>query len=521
MLRGLFGAWNYLEVYPCVPFMLLYHLTARAHVAGNARHTPTRLHQNNVGPSTQKQQAISSWTMDKAAEEFSCHLQRCLHQEKAGANKHCTAGYRMFRADKVDNVLLNPGDCVITVKADVQASFSLSKYYAVHAVICYEGSVESGHCTCRAGGGGVCKHVAAVLWFLLDVRRMGHHVVPNTLSCTEEPRQWGTRKKPAKVTCENFLDLSFVKHVPGKLTSQNRRPAVEASKVAMTSSALQALSADLDECQMSPMLSALIKESNYEARPKDTVCRPLTTQEMRRISIPLHVLPETCCKHFAECAVTLEEAYEIEEKTWGQSSTPLWYHERSNRITASRFGEIVKCRAPVTEKFSESIFSSRRTPVAKHMRVGMANESAALARYTAAKDVTVRATGLCVNPGIPILGASPDGLVWDGHIQEYGLVEVKTLSKAMEDQCKMEELVTGNKVPFLNAGELKKNHNFYFQIQGQLALAGLRWCDLVADCGDELFIERVAFNEDVWKKMVLCLVDFHNKYFKEKENHCQ
>ncbi|MDD9361618.1 MAG: YqaJ viral recombinase family protein, partial [Anaplasma sp.] len=61
----------------------------------------------------------------------------------------------------------------------------------------------------------------------------------------------------------------------------------------------------------------------------------------------------------------------------------------------------------------------------------MKNEAAALKCYKTKKRAQVFSIALCVNPGLPMLGASPDGLVWDEDVQEYGLIEVKTVSRVI------------------------------------------------------------------------------------------
>ncbi|XP_042143266.1 uncharacterized protein LOC121833762, partial [Ixodes scapularis] len=139
------------------------------------------------------------------------------------------------------------------------------------------------------------------------------------------------------------------------------------------------------------------------------------------------------------------------------------------------------------------------------MRAGLQNEAAALKRYKAKQKVQVFSVGLCINPGLPMLGASPDGLVWDEDIQEYGLVEVKTVSRAIDaNLTTFEEVMSRGFVEFIHADKsVDKKHKHYYQVTGQLALTGLEWCDLVVDWAKDCWVTRVPFDEALWVNVMV------------------
>lgn len=130
--------------------------------------------------------------------------------------------------------------------------------------------------------------------------------------------------------------------------------------------------------------------------------------------------------------LTLEEAQELESRTRRQSSSPLWHHERQGRLTASKFGDIIGREAPVTAKFVQHVLGGSSIQATKYMVAGSKNEKAATQRYAARTGNTVYDAGLCVNPGVPFLGASPDGVARDSITGDFGLIEVKTLARAMD-----------------------------------------------------------------------------------------
>ena len=50
---------------------------------------------------------------------------------------------------------------------------------------------------------------------------------------------------------------------------------------------------------------------------------------------------------------------------------------------------------------------------------------------------------------------------------------------------------------------LEKRHNYYYQVQGQLALLNLQWCDFVVWTRSGIHVERITFDRDFWSKQCL------------------
>ena len=48
--------------------------------------------------------------------------------------------------------------------------------------------------------------------------------------------------------------------------------------------------------------------------------------------------------------------------------------------------------------------------------------------------------------------------------------------------------------------KLKKNHDYYYQIQGQLEMNGLNFCDFVVFREVDLYIERIYRSKSFWKE---------------------
>lgn len=56
---------------------------------------------------------------------------------------------------------------------------------------------------------------------------------------------------------------------------------------------------------------------------------------------------------------------------------------------------------------------------------------------------------------------------------------------------------------------LKHTDKFYYQVQGQMALAGVLWCDFMIYTFKNYTIERIRFDSDFWNSMQTRLTRFY------------
>ncbi|XP_076834486.1 uncharacterized protein LOC143480599 [Brachyhypopomus gauderio] len=175
--------------------------------------------------------------------------------------------------------------------------------------------------------------------------------------------------------------------------------------------------------------------------------------------------------HLISLAVTPEIANQIEKATRSQSSSREWHELRKPRVTASRFREICHVRGwSSAENLAQRILKG--THQTADMRRGLAMETAAVEEYCGLRNVNFSPCGFLVHPDAPWLGASPDGLIYDPReYPPYGLVEVKCPNIRSYVDCTYLGAMNGTLA-------LKHQHAYYWQIQGQLLISGLKWCDL-------------------------------------------
>lgn len=196
------------------------------------------------------------------------------------------------------------------------------------------------------------------------------------------------------------------------------------------------------------------------------------------------------------------EREKLQQDTIGQHNNSLWEEKRKNRITASKFGQIVKRldHTPCHNLVKSLLYPKNLNSAA--VVFGRLHEKDAIMKYQEIQNVDVKECGLFVDRFRPFLGATPDGLVNDD-----GLVEVKCLPSVTTPlkEC-VKEKGKNTCLEINRKGDLtlKKKHNYYYQIQGQLNVTERNWCDLIVytSC-KEIFVERIFVDKELWLNIML------------------
>ena len=189
---------------------------------------------------------------------------------------------------------------------------------------------------------------------------------------------------------------------------------------------------------------------------------------------------------------------------------------RFGRVTSSNLGAICKCKnSNEPESLIKTVMGYNNFSNAS-VKWGRDHEPAARKKYILVKKaaghkISVTETGLYVQKDIPFLGASPDGLVNDD--DQKGVLEVKCPFK-----YRFSKIAEGTKDPQfcckLNGDkiQLKQNHNYFYQVQAQMALTNTQWCDFVFWTLSDVHIERINFNEQFWQECLVKVITFYQKF---------
>lgn len=56
---------------------------------------------------------------------------------------------------------------------------------------------------------------------------------------------------------------------------------------------------------------------------------------------------------------------------------------------------------------------------------------------------------------------------------------------------------------------LKPTHKYFSQVQFQMGVTGRKWCDFVIYTKEDIFVQRVSFDELCWEKLsIACQIFF-------------
>ena len=199
-----------------------------------------------------------------------------------------------------------------------------------------------------------------------------------------------------------------------------------------------------------------------------------------------------------------------------EQRSEAWYEARCGRVTGTRFSDLVAGESTKTYK---SLISDIACEIITHrqdegytnaaMEHGIETEPDARAEYEAVMGVKVAEVGFIMRDEIDKyhdwVGISPDGLTPDG------MIEIK---------CPMMR----THIEYIEGGKLPTEYRY--QVQGQLFVTGLPYCDFVSYVEDmKLFIVRVLPDEELFvefeRRLDKLIIDVNNKletYYKYDYN---
>ena len=98
-------------------------------------------------------------------------------------------------------------------------------------------------------------------------------------------------------------------------------------------------------------------------------------------------------------------------------------------------------------------------------------------------------------------------------INPFGLVEVKC-PYASRNRTPFEAASCGNffcEVDQQGNLNLKRNHPYFCQVQGQMAITERKWCDFLVYTNKGISTERIEFDPEFWNnKLLPKLTDFYD-----------
>ena len=192
----------------------------------------------------------------------------------------------------------------------------------------------------------------------------------------------------------------------------------------------------------------------------------------------------------------------------GSKRNQVWFEHRKGRLTASKFAQIsrtgVECPSLSLLK-SVMQYTQSYTYRVPALIWGVEHEDLARAQYAELSQQEHRLfechpADLTVNPDHPRLGASPDGTVSCACCGD-GLLEIKCPYKHQDQHPHQ---VTDPNFCLHRVNEtilLQSTHDYYFRIQGHMAICQKDYCDFVCWTPKGMHVERILHDPSVFSKI--------------------
>ena len=216
--------------------------------------------------------------------------------------------------------------------------------------------------------------------------------------------------------------------------------------------------------------------------------------------------------------ITGASIIDLELQTRAQSNLERWNFERTLRFTSSIMKEVCHKRdstsAFIMKKLSQKSIDVSAT------RYGRQHEKSAIASYVnhhraCGVTVSVQPCGLPVDESSPWLAASPDGIVLDptqSGDNQNGCLEVKCpilcQKSLISDVCRKSSSFCLKE----ENGEIRLSttHAYYYQIQTEMHVTRLQWCDFVVWSPiEDTFVQRVYYNKPFMENIIAKVQAFY------------
>ena len=418
-------------------------------------------------------------------------------------------GYNFFTNGWVNSVTgLNVGKTNFLFLSTVKHSQSVSlPPLKVWLITKADGEVITGHCTCMAGLGEACAHVAAVLFAAEANSIMKRQFTSTSLPCSWLPPTF----RSVKFAEIKAIDLSTPQHkrklsASDESDDRSKKKKLDIDIQPPTEEQLKNHYSSIIKTRGKPSLLSLVPGMNLSFVPKyisGELPKPLThLYDENALSLQFPELLQKCEEIYDGISVSVAQAKLVEEETRKQSNSKIWFDQRSGRVTASRLYSILHTNQ---SKPSVSLLKSICYPgstkfYSKACSYGCQHEDTARSAYAEImtqnhQSFILKQSGLLIDPANPFIGASPDGIV---HCSccGTGVLEIKCPYSCKEkpfDERAQERSF------FLEAGAsgdlvLKKEHAYYYQVQLQMKLCHGDYCDFVVWREDNLIRQRITFD---------------------------
>lgn len=380
------------------------------------------------------------------------------------------------------------------VRGAIRAEMSKSIVYIIDIEIGQDGNVLKCQCECAAGMGPFahCKHVSTALYACACFKQ--HGSIKTEQTCTQRLQTFH-RVKPHKGSPMKVVNLDM----PGCDEVCNLPEGFDPRP---------------EEFRNHPGYKSWFQNVclSFKGISKTPIYQTFPPANMTGFDIDHDYLQYQgsfeCLQQLNVTKISEEEARILNMKTADQALSNLWHEERCKRIHSSVFGRICKMTERTNpEKLAESLVTKALRLRTSPILHGQKFEKVAVKKFEEITGQTVHPTGICVSLAHPYLASSPDGI-----IDEDTVVEVKCPYVARNS------MITRQTVPYIRQNgttfSLDTNHDYYYQIQGQLFCAEKQKCVFIVYTFLDILFFTVDRNDKFISEMLKKLDSFYEKCFK-------
>ena len=454
--------------------------------------------------------------------------------------KPLVKGFNFFKSGNVVKVSVCSRDNKSFVKSQVLPSMKKSSVYNCYAMLLQNWHVKQAYWGCPAGVDGRCNHIAATLFALEEYCKQRQKQQQGETSRTSIACTWNVpRKRKGEVL--PISQMKFKKHEHGKekkdwesvlspgtdVRASHRRLWTNTKRYNVLTAVRQVEEETAQiiglhhilPLKTNSNLAKIIENEHAYCKVKvpseEVVFESSQSDEaLKDISLPsiqpeVHVFNAPApSADKRKLFLTQDEAADVEKNTRGQSADSLWHDNRNQRITSSKCYTcaVLKDSTSPTKAIQE-VLGYKEFPPTKEMKEGLSKEPKIIEKYLITmqerghQGIEVKKSGLIVSVSHGFLASSPDGLVHDpSHDPAEGMLEMKYIQ--MKEGETLNDALARKRICVCDNGELKvnRNHQYFYQIQHQMHVAGRSWDDSVVkgSLSTELFIQRVAFDASFW-----------------------
>ena len=387
-----------------------------------------------------------------------------------------------------------------------------------------KGKVLEAHCSCMAGMGSSCNHVAAALFRMETALRLGL----SNPACTTKPNVWLPNRKdvaPCKIVDMDLNRDDFKKRGKSnrKVLStpkKNFQPVNSIEKVLNFNTVVDSLG----DLVYSTILSTAVPTPEIDfvrevISEKKTIVKPPTSID------DLLITSGSRKEFFENLSVNISEKsiIKIEEITLGQSENQYWYEFRKGVISASKVHEVKTkmskfkkgTSGPINmfgliQKVSGNQFTSPDIPALKY---GRDMEPEAADKFIeifkkSHKKVSVKECGIFLHRKYPYIGASPDRIV-SCSCHEDACLEIKCPFSISHLSPTADEA----NLNYLVNSKLKISHQYYTQCQLQMGVTGLKQCYFFVYTAHGFLIEKIDFDVEFYNVLIEDCCMFYSEFY--------